>query len=73
MEWLVFILLTLLALALFWRLPGVSAALRWAFFAFLAHHCGRCLAMEQRMGCQIQGRIKSFTRNFLPKGDLMVM
>ena len=36
MEWLVFILLTLLALALFWRLPGVSAALRWAFFAFLA-------------------------------------
>ena len=36
MEWLVFILLTLLALALFWRLPGVSADLRWAFFAFLA-------------------------------------
>ena len=36
MEWLAFIFLMLLALALFWRLAGVSAALRWTFLALLA-------------------------------------
>ncbi|MDC0325274.1 multiheme c-type cytochrome [bacterium] len=36
MEWLVFIILTLLAFGLFWRLPGVSAVLRGVFFGVLA-------------------------------------
>ena len=36
MEWLVFIVLTLLAFGLFWRLPGVSPVVRGIFFGVMA-------------------------------------
>ena len=36
MEWLIFIILNLLALGLFWRLPGLGVWLRWTFVGMLA-------------------------------------